>query len=414
MSEDVHDHWDDRSPGVADETGCEMSGREVPVREAPGCEVPGCEVPGCEAPGREMLSDDVSTGLVQRPTIRDIARAAGVSVSTVSHVLNEYGDISAETERRVRQVMEELNYYPSALARRLVMKRSYVLQLLLFAVEGLHHPFFYEVTCGITAEVEKAGYELVLSVKDTRDRRWRETLKRCYEAKVEGIMLMGTLPSAKVLAEVRASGIPAVMIDIPFEGPRVTYVTSDNIAGARQAVEHLISLGHRKILYVDGYDLPDGYTPLPTISVARRIGHEQALRAHGIEFDPTLVCIGNYTQEGARSAVRATLETRTDATAVFAISDVMAFGAMKAVRDLGRRVPGDVAVVGFDDIEAASYVRPALTTIKQQGELMGRSAVCELLRIITNPKRSPRATVLPAELVVRESCGASRLSPRLA
>ena len=119
MSEDVHDHWDDRSPGVADETGCEMSGREAPGREAPGCEVPGCEVPG-----REMLSDDVSTGLVQRPTIRDIARAAGVSVSTVSHVLNEYGDISAETEHRVRQVMEEFNYYPSALARRLVMKRS--------------------------------------------------------------------------------------------------------------------------------------------------------------------------------------------------------------------------------------------------------------------------------------------------
>jgi len=404
LSEDVHDHWDDRSPGVADETGCEMS----------GCEVPGCEVPGCEAPGREMLSDDVSTGLVQRPTIRDIARAAGVSVSTVSHVLNEYGDISAETEHRVRQVMEELNYYPSALARRLVMKRSYALQLLLFAVEGLHHPFFYEVTCGITAEVEKAGYELVLSVKDTRDRRWRETLKRCYEAKVEGIMLMGTLPSTKVLAEVRASGIPAVMIDIPFEGPRVTYVTSDNIAGARRAVEHLIFLGHRNIIYVDGYDLPGEYTPLPTISVARRIGYEEALRAHGIESDPSLVCVGNYTQEGARSAVRAKLESRPDVTAVFAISDVMAFGAMKAVRDLGRRVPGDVAVVGFDDIEAASYVRPALTTIKQQSELMGRSAVCELLRIITNPKRCPKATVLPAELIVRESCGASRLSSRLA
>ena len=152
-------------------------------------------------------------------------------------------------------------------------------------------------------------------------------------------------------------------------------MTSDNIAGARRAAEHLISLGHRNILYVDGYDLPDEHTPLPTISVARRIGYEEALRAHGIEFDPRLVCIGNYTQEGARSAVRAKLESRSDVTAVFAISDVMAFGAMKAVRDLERRVPGDVAVVGFDDIEAASYVRPALTTIKQQGELMGRSAV---------------------------------------
>jgi len=395
LSDDVHEHLRGRGSGAGDEPG-----RDAPIDR---------EMSGIEGPG-----DCMPASPIQRPTIRDIARAAGVSISTVSHVLNEYGDISEETERRVRHVMEELNYYPSALARRLVMKRSCVLQLLLFAVEGLHHPFFYEVTCGITTEVEKAGYELVLSVKDTRDRRWRETLRRCYESKVEGLMLMGTLPSAKVVAEVRASGIPAVMIDIPFEGPRLTYVTSDNIAGARRAAEHLISLGHRNIIYLSGYDLPDEYTPLPTISVARRMGYEEALRAHDIEFDPGLVCYGNYTQEGARSVVRAMLELRPDVTAVFAISDVMAFGAMKAVRDMGRRVPDNVAVVGFDDIEAASYVRPALSTIKQHGELMGRSAVCELLRIIGNPKRSPKAIVLPAELVVRESCGAGRLSPQLA
>lgn len=364
---------------------------------------------GCEAP-----VDGSPTGAVQRPTIRDIARAAGVSVSTVSHVLNDYGDISEDTQRRVRQVMEELNYHPSALARRLVMKRSCVLQLLLFAVEGLHHPFFYEVTCGITTEVEKAGYDLLLSVKDTRDRRWRETLRRCYESKVEGLILMGTLPSTRVIDEIRTSGIPAVMIDIPFEGPRMTYVTSDNIAGARRATEHLISLGHHRIVYLDGYDIPDEYTPLPTISVARRIGYEEALRAHGIEFDSRLVCYGNYTQEDARSVVRGVLQTQPGITAVFATSDVMAFGAMKAVRDVGRRVPDDVAVVGFDDIEAASYVRPALSTIKQEGELMGRSAVCELMRIIRNPKKSPKATVLPVQLVVRESCGAGRLPPQLA
>ncbi len=356
-------------------------------------------------PDGDLSSEGMPVSPIQRPTIRDIAREAGVSVSTVSHVLNEYGDISEQTERRVRQVMEQLNYYPSALARRLVMKRSYVLQLLLFATEGLHHPFFYEVTCGITAEVEKAGYELALGVKNTKDRRWRETLRRCYESKAEGIMIMGTLPSSRVLSEVRASGIPTVMIDIPFEGPRLTYVTSDNVAGARAATDHLISLGHRSIAFVDGYDLPEERTPLPTIAVARRIGYEEALRAHGIEPDLGLTCYGNYTQEGARFAVRALLSSRPEVTAVFAISDIMAFGAMKAVRDTGRRVPGDVAVVGFDDIEAATYVRPALSTIKQQGELMGRSAVCELLRIITNPKRSPKAIVLPAQLVVRESCG---------
>ena len=249
-------------------------------------------------------ADGAPVGSIQRPTIRDIARAAGVSVSTVSHVLNEYHDISGETERRVREAMKQLNYYPSTVARRLVIKRSYVMQLLLFAVEGLHHPFFYEVTCGIAAEAENAGYELVLSVKNIGDRRWRETLRRCYASAVEGIILMGTLPSAKVLAEGRASGIPAVMIDIPFEGPRLTYVTSDNVASARRATERLISMGHRNIAFLDGYNLPNEHTSLLTISVARRMGYEEALHAHGIEFDPSLVCHGNYTQEGARSAVR--------------------------------------------------------------------------------------------------------------
>ncbi|MEA4884173.1 MAG: LacI family DNA-binding transcriptional regulator [Clostridia bacterium] len=345
---------------------------------------------------------------VQRPTIRDIARVAGVSVSTVSHVLNGYSDIGEDTERRVRLIMEGLNYHPSALARRLVKKRSYSLQLLLFAVEGLRHPFFYEVTCGITAEVDKAGYELVLSARESHDRRWRDTLKRCCESNVEGLLVMGALPTPRVLDDVSASGIPAVMIDIPFEGPRATYVTSDNISGAQIATDHLISLGHDRIAFIDGYNLPEERGSLPSISVARRIGYREALRNHGIDYDSGLICHGDYTQDGARFAVRELLAAHPDVTAIFAISDIMAFGAMKAVRDTGRRIPDDVAVVGFDDIEAASYVRPSLSTIKQQGETMGRSAVCELLRLVANSGVAPKETVLPVELVIRESCGASR------
>jgi len=174
-------------------------------------------------------------GEPQRVTIREVAEAAGVSVSTVSHVLNEYGDIGPDTERHVRQVMKEMNYHPSSLARRLTRSRSYLFQLLLFSVEGLHHPFFYEVTCGITEEVEKAGYELLLGVKDSDDERWRETLKRCCESKVEGIIIMGTLPGVEVFDEIEASQIPAVFIDIPYKGPRGTCVSSDNVGGARMA-----------------------------------------------------------------------------------------------------------------------------------------------------------------------------------
>ena len=362
----------------------------------------------------------------RRVTIREIAEAAGVSVSTVSHVLNEYGDISLDTERRVRQVMKEMNYYPSALARRLVKKRSYLFQLLIFSAEGLHHPFFYEVICGVTDEAEKAGYELLLSVKDSGDRRWRDSLKRCYESKVEGLIVMGSLPGPELFEEIGVGGIPTVFIDIPYEGPRATYVSSDNVCGARMATEHLISLGHRNIAFLDGYDtgLPvqpllhggpavdgcgtDSATPMWGISEARRAGYAEALDAHDIIFDPDLILYGDYTQEGARRAVFQMLQERPDVTAIFAISDVMAIGAMQAVRESGRKVARDVAVVGYDDIESASYVRPALSTVKQQGEDMGRSAVRQVLRLIGNPAEAPAKVILPVELVVRESCGAGR------
>ncbi len=377
-----------------------------------------------EKPGVFRVGGQSANRRTRRVTIREVAEAAGVSVSTVSHVLNDYGDISPDTEQRVRQVMKELNYYPSSLARRMTKKRSYLFQLLLFSVEGLHHPFFYEVTCGITEEVEKAGYELLLSVKDAEDQRWRDSLRRCYEAKVEGLIVMGTLPGTELFEEIRASGIPTVFIDIPYEGPRATYVSSDNIGGAGTATKHLISLGHRRIAFLDGYDLKDqaflqqtptssangldASLPMWGISEARRAGYAEALRAHGIPFDPSLLYYGSFTQQGAKDAVSRLLEDHPDVTAIFAISDVMAFGAMKAVRESGLRVASDVAIVGYDDIKSASYVRPALSTIKQDGEEMGRSAVREILRLIGDPARVPTEVILPVELVVRESCGAIR------
>ena len=334
----------------------------------------------------------------REPTIKDIAKAAGVSVSTVSHVLNEYGDISEDTEQKVREVMKELNYHPSALARRLVRKRSYILQLLLFSVEGLKHPFFYEVICGISTETEKAGYDLVLSIKDVRDRRWRDSLKRCYESRSEGIFVMGTLPGPEVLEEIESSQMPALFIDIPHEGPRATYVTSDNIGGAMTATKHLISLGHTRIGLINGH-------VTSAISKQRLLGYKQALERHGIPFDAGLVRPGGFTEEGARQVTRGLLDDYTDMTAVFAGSDLMAIGAMKAIREAGLRIPDDIAVIGFDDIESARYVRPALTTVKQEGEVMGKKAARELLKLIRYPDRKPCKQVLSTELVIRESCG---------
>jgi DNA-binding LacI/PurR family transcriptional regulator len=310
----------------------------------------------------------------------------------------------------------------------LTRSRSYLFQLLLFSVEGLHHPFFYEVTCGITEEVDKAGYELLLSVKASEDGRWRDSLKRCYESKVEGLIIMGTLPGPEVFKEIESSQIPTVFIDIPYQGPQGTYVSSDNVGGARLATEHLISLGHRRITFLDGHnlhhkpllkdspimdlDMMDTSTSSPTwgISQARLAGYAEALHSHNIPFDPDLIGYGDFTQAVAQDAVVCMLREHPDVTAVFAISDIMAFGAMQAVRASGRRVARDIAVVGYDDIQAASFVRPALSTIRQDGEEMGKSAVREILRLMEDPGATPTKVILPVELVVRESCGATTAS----
>jgi LacI family transcriptional regulator len=190
------------------------------------------------------------------------------------------------------------------------------------------------------------------------------------------------------------------------------------------ATEHLISLGHRKIAFLDGYnlhfsdelllekdpsgskDLPDARILLQGISEARLAGYKEALNAHDISFNTDLILYGDYTKAGAKETVRSMLRDHADVTAIFAISDVMAIGAMQAVRESGGRVPADVAVIGYDDIESASYVRPALSTVKQHGEEMGRSAVRQVLKLIGNPGKTPEKVTLPVELVVRESCGA--------
>lgn len=351
-------------------------------------------------------------------TIRDVAEAAGVSVSTVSHVLNNYGDIGPATEKRVRQTMKALNYYPSAAARRLTRNRSHLLHFFLFAEEGLRHPFFYEVISGISKEAEREDYELILSVQKGTDglKRWRRSLRRSIESRVEGLIITGSLPDSEVLEKIEASQIPAVFLDMPCQGPNCTYISADNVKGAELAVEHLLSLGHEKIAFLGGGFVPGrqnsiDYKLKDSVSRSRFQGYKKALLAKGLRIERSLLGRGQFTQQGAQKAVLKIIAENPEVTAIFAVSDLMAIGAMEAVRSLGKEVPGDIAVVGFDDIEAASFVRPPLTTVRQDGELMGRTAVIEALRLINNAKAAPAKVVLPVKLVIRESCGA--LAPLL-
>lgn len=335
-------------------------------------------------------------------TIRDIARLAGVSVATVSRVLNHYPDVSEETKQRVLQVAAQLDYRPSAAARALVTRRSNVI-----GVFYLHehennvvlHPFFQEVLVGLKRTVGRAGFDMLFFTSQAPGDESYTYVKRCLHHRVDGVVLLGVDRADPGVAELGSSGIPCVAVDVDILGPRTGYVISDNTGGARSAVAHLANLGHRRIALINGI-------------ANHRVGHDrflgycEALAQAGIPYRSEYVLDHDFTWEHGYNAARRLLDLPEPPTAIFAAADYTAIGAIKAIQERGLRVPGDVAVVGFDDIQMASMVHPALTTVRQDKEGLGREAGEALIRLIEEPDARPPVVTLPTELVVRESCGA--------
>lgn len=339
------------------------------------------------------------------PTLRDVARKAGVSVSTVSHVFNGYHDIPAETQKKVWDAARELDYHPNASARNLVSRRSHLLGLVVPDRSGMHHPFLYAVICGVAEAIAGTNFGLTLSVAEEDEHSWREQLNRWKEQRLEGLIAMGIAEDHPVAKAILESGIPAMLVDTILEGPRVSWVKSNDIEGAASAVRHLLSLGHRRIAYIHGSG--------GQICQERLEGYRLALSEAGIPFDAVLVDIGDFTKSGGYRAMNRIL-SRATPTAVFAASDMMAFGAMECLRDRGLHLPDDMAIVGFDDIDAASHVTPALTTVRQFGDRMGREAAETLLDFLEGRIEKPHSTLVRTELVIRRSCGYSDKSHSIA
>ncbi|HHV55187.1 MAG TPA: LacI family transcriptional regulator [Firmicutes bacterium] len=339
------------------------------------------------------------------PTLRDVARKAGVSVSTVSHVFNGYRDIPVVTRKKVWEAARELDYHPNAFARNLVSRRSHLLGLVVPGRAGMRHPFLYAVICGVAEEIAGTGFGLTLSVAEEVDHSWREEVNRWKEQRFEGLIAMGFAEDHPVAKAIIESGIPAMLVDTILEGPRVSWVKSNDTEGAAAAVRHLLSLGHRRIAYIHGLG--------GQICQERLDGYRLALSEAGIPFDPQLVEVADFTKPGGYKAMNRIL-SRTIPTAVFAASDMMAFGAMECLRDRGLRLPDDMAVVGFDDIDAASHVTPALTTVRQFGDRMGREAARTLLDFLDGRIDKPHSTLVRTELVIRRSCGYSSKSRSIA
>jgi LacI family transcriptional regulator len=342
-------------------------------------------------------------------TAREVAELCGVSVATVSRVFNRPATVSAPTRERVERVARELDFSPNESARALSRQRSAMIGLVWDTDHrrpGWRHPFLQDLLLGLKSALSSHGYHLLLlaTSDDARDRTPGVSLAdpiayvgMTRRHHLAGLVLIDSGSDAEAFGTFAQSGLPCVALDVAVSGPKATYVTSDNAAGAAEAVRHLAGLGHRRIATITG---PRGNAP----AAARTEGYLRGLAAAGLAARDDFVVTGDFYRESGFVGMRRLLARRDPPTAVFAASDEMAIGALLAARAAGLRVPADLAVVGFDDIEVASLVDPALTTVAQDKPRFGTAAAGALLGMIEHAA-APEPVLLPTRLIVRDSCG---------
>src|SRR4051794_40446702 len=281
----------------------------------------------------------------ERITIRELARLSGVSVGTVSRALNGYADVRSETRERIMRLAQELDYTPAAAARSLVTQRSHVIGVFMETGEGhpdLQHPFFHEVLGGLKQRVGAHGYDLLLFASERPGNGYgpHSYLKRARHHSVDGVALIGLNPEDPEVRRLVRAELACVGIDMELEGPRVEVVMSDNEAGARAAVEHLVGLGHRRIATITGM--------LDSRPGADRLrGYRTAVQAAGLAYRDEYVAYGDFYAPSGRAAAARLLTQPEPPTAIFAASDEMAIGAIGAAAELGLNVPRDASIVGF-------------------------------------------------------------------
>ncbi|MFD0557488.1 LacI family transcriptional regulator [Stackebrandtia endophytica] len=331
------------------------------------------------------------------PTLDMVAARAGVGRGTVSRVINGSDHVSDRARQAVNEAIAELGYVPNQAARTLVTRRTDTVALVISesADRLWGEPYFAGVIRGISRQLDEVGLRLLLTMASSR--RDRERLEPYLLGKhVDGALLISLHGDDPMPGRLQDSGLPIVLCGAPVSDLQVPYVDSDNRGGARQAVQHLIEQGHRRIATITGpQDMAAGRD--------RLAGYRETLRAADIAEDPALIVEGDFSEASGLAAMRRLLSTVDDLDAVFVASDPMAFGAIRALQEAGRSVPGEVAVIGFDDSGLAAHSEPPLTTVHQPVEAMGREMVRLLVAKIRGEDPDPPTTILPTRLMVRES-----------
>jgi len=337
-------------------------------------------------------------------TLEDIAKQAGVSRSTVSRVVNNHPNVSDDVRKRVIEVIQNTGYHPNAAARTLASQRSWTLGLVLpHSVSFFFKdPYFAHLTKGIAQACNQYDYTLALFLVDSKEDEKKIFTRISRKGLLDGVLVQtghhGDQQINGLLANV---DIPQVALGRLVSSDNVNYVDIDNINASHHAITHLIRLGRQRIGTITG--------PIQsTVGLDRKAGYIKALSERGIKVNDALIIEGDFTEMGGYYAMKKMLPAKPDA--VFVASDTMAIGAMRAAREAGLNIPGDVAFVGFDDLPIATLSDIKLTTIRQPVVQFGIRAVELLIDMIENGTYPPRHIIMDTELVIRDSCGANQIS----
>ena len=328
-------------------------------------------------------------------SIKDIARVANVSYSTVSRALNDNPRVQAQTKARIQRIASEMGYLPSAVGRSLVTRRTRTIGIVVSTITDL---FYAEVIDAIEETGFNHGYAVFLANSGGVPQRELAAIRALRERWVDGLIVVSCCSSKEELCAERVIDIPVVVINNAHRDHIGYSIEVDNVAGGQAATRHLLQLGHRRISHIVG----------PTTewdAVERHSGYKQAMQAYGLTVDPALIVRGNSRPKGGIEAMKRLLALPAPPTAVFCYNDATALGAVRAARDAGLRIPQDLSVVGFDDIDLASYLEPPLTTVAQPRRAMGERAVEMILALLAGGP-SVADCMLPGKLVVRGSTAA--------
>jgi LacI family transcriptional regulator len=328
------------------------------------------------------------------PTIRDIARLADVSTTTVSHVINNTRNVSEELSTRVHEAVQNLEYKPNAMARALRVQATLTIGLI---IPDNSNPFFSEIALGAEDCAFRHGYSLFLCNSRHDLARELTYLATLNSYSVDGLILSAVSGEYDQIGDLVGMGLPIVVVDRELTMPDVDIIRSDHTQGARDATQHLVLLGHRRIGLITG---PTDLRP----SLDRIQGYEEILEEHSIPNDPQLRFHGDFQVESGRKAARVLLEHSDPPTAIFACNDLMAIGTLQSLQEMGYRVPEDISLVGFDNIFITTLLNPPLTTVAQSAYLIGEMAVDRLMERMSRSEDIPAQEIcLPTELIVRSS-----------